>query len=448
LRRPFLSANDRSRWCTIRALVEPELRVEGRPYSIDKVIQEPNWDTIDMVKHDGHLYSSKPPLLPTILAGEYWLICRVTELTSGVEGGMTLATNPYAVGRFMLITFNVIPMLIYFWLLSRLVERLGTTDFGRLFVMGAATFGTFLTTFAMVLNNHLPAAVCAMAALYAAIRICVDGEHRWYYFVIAGFFAALAAANELPALALLGMLSLWLLWKAPVQTLLAFLPSALVVVAAFFATNYIAHEDLRPPYLHRSEGDNWYHFEYERQGEIKTSYWKLIDDAREEGKWINIDSGERNVAKYRFHVLVGRHGVFSLTPIWLLALAGAVTWIIRPRASEERQLAVLVLVVSLVCLAFYLKPPATQSNYGGVASGFRWMFWFAPLWLVVMIPAADGMGRWWWTRWIALLLLLVSVFSASYPTWNPWTMPWLWDYLECLQLPPWLVDLQRSLGLA
>ena len=73
LRRPFLSGNDRSRWCTVRALVEPEMRVEGAPYAIDKVIQQPNWDTIDMVKHDGHLYSSKPPLLPTLVAGEYWL---------------------------------------------------------------------------------------------------------------------------------------------------------------------------------------------------------------------------------------------------------------------------------------------------------------------------------------------------------------------------------------
>ena len=41
------------------------------------MIQQPNWDTIDMVKHDGHLYSSKPPLLPTLMAGEYWLIYRL-----------------------------------------------------------------------------------------------------------------------------------------------------------------------------------------------------------------------------------------------------------------------------------------------------------------------------------------------------------------------------------
>ncbi|KKK56792.1 hypothetical protein LCGC14_3060960, partial [marine sediment metagenome] len=159
LRRPFLSANDRSRWCTLRALVEDDLRVEGYPYSIDNVVDQPTWDTIDMVKHDGHLFSSKPPLFPTMLAGEYWLIHRLS--------GMTLGTHPYWVGRFMLITVNGTLLLIFFVLLARLVERFGTTDWGRMFVMSAGVFGTFLTTFSVTINNHLPAATAAMVAIYA-----------------------------------------------------------------------------------------------------------------------------------------------------------------------------------------------------------------------------------------------------------------------------------------
>src|SRR5947209_7046484 len=90
--RPFLGANDRSRWDTIRALVE------HGTYAIDDIVAEPNWDTIDMVRHEGadgkmHYYSSKPTLLTTILAGEYWLINRVT--------GATLGERPYEIGRFM-----------------------------------------------------------------------------------------------------------------------------------------------------------------------------------------------------------------------------------------------------------------------------------------------------------------------------------------------------------
>jgi hypothetical protein len=57
------------------------------------------------------------------------------------------------------------------------------------------------------------------------------------------------------------------------------------------------------------------------------------------------------------------------------------------------------------------------------------MFWFAPLWLVTMLPAADAMARRRWSRLIALLLLIASVLSTCYPTWNPWTHPWIVDYM-------------------
>ena len=162
LQRPFLSANDRSRWDTIRSLVE------HGTYAIDDIIAEPNWDTIDMVQHAGrdgklHLYSSKPPLLATLLAGEYWLIYHIT--------GASLGEHPFEIGRFMLITINVVPLWIFFVLLARLLERWGRSDWGRIYVMSAATLGTFLTTFAVTLNNHITAAVTTMIAIYAVIQI-------------------------------------------------------------------------------------------------------------------------------------------------------------------------------------------------------------------------------------------------------------------------------------
>ena len=83
-----------------------------------------------------------------------------------------------------------------------------------------------------------------------------------------------------------------------------------------------------------------------------------------------------------------------------------------------------------MCLAFYLTRPQMDRNYGGMTSGFRWMFWFAPLWLVALLPTVDRMAASLWGRGVALVLLMWSVMSATYPTWNPWTHPWLWNFLE------------------
>ena len=416
LRRPFLSANDRSRWCTVRALVEPEMRVEGAPYAIDKVIQDPNWDTIDMVKHGGHLYSSKPPLMATLMAGLYWIIYHVA--------GLSLAAQPFIVGRIMLVIINVVPLVISFILLSRLIEGFGTTDWGRMFVMAAATFGTFLTTFAVVVNNHLIAAVCATVAIYAVAPIWHGGRQGICHFLLAGFFGALMAAFELPALALFAAISLVLLWKAPRQTILVYVPAAFVVAAAFFATNWIAHGSLAIPYTHCSPGNDWYDYTFQRNGKEIESYWRHP---------AGIDVGEQSQAVYAMNVLVGHHGIFSLTPIWLLTAAGIAIGLWPGQDRRLRRWAVLSGGVSLVCILFYIFRPLCQRNYGGMTSGFRWVFWLAPLWLMMMLPAVDIFSKWRWTRGLALALLVFSVISASYPTWNPWTNPWIMDFVQYLQ---------------
>ncbi|MEN6458438.1 MAG: hypothetical protein ABFC63_05865 [Thermoguttaceae bacterium] len=417
LTRPFLSANDRSRWCTVRAIVEPEMRMPGAPYAIDRVIQEPNWDTIDMVKHDGHLYSSKPPLMATMMAAVYWPIHRLT--------GATLATRPYEIGRAMLVLFNVVPCIVYFVLLASLVERFGTTDWGRIFVMAAACFGTFLTTFAVTINNHVPAAVCVAATVFMTVRIWFDGERRLGWFALTGLVTALAVTEEYPAAALAAAVAIVLLLKAAKPTLLGFLPAAIVVAVAFLGTNWIAHGTLKPAYSMRggSGPDNWYNYTYERNGRTVPSYWN-------EPK--GLDRGEPSPKMYAANVLVGHHGLLSLTPVWLLSLVGLGLWMFRRGDPRIRWSAAAFAGIWGVVIAFYLAWPGVSHNYGGLTCGFRWLFWLAPLWLLAMLPAADLLAPRRWTRGLALVLLALSVLSASYPTWNPWTNPWLMVFSQYL----------------
>lgn len=479
----MLSANDRSRWCAIRALGDL-----GTPYIDDVILRgdgrrDPEWNTIDKVRHKGHdgkehYYSSKPPLLIYLLTGQYLAVKLVT--------GASLAEYPLNVMRIMLVLTNVLPMILYFVLLARLIERLGTSDWGRVLVMAIATFGTFLTTFSVTLNNHLPAAISVLIATLAAVAVIRDGRRQTWLLAVAGCFAALAVANELPALSFFAMLGAALLWKAPRQTLSGFVPGAAIVAAAFFLSNHQIHGSWRPPYVHRHDGPVVARLPgsaepdlrqlkvtpplvkaLEDQGTTLSSRavlqetkqepgWMIWDpvgqqrlairasqsgfDVRAWDNWYEyagtywipenkrgVDRGEPSRLVYTFHSLIGHRGILSLTPVWLLSIVGIGIWL-RGADTSLRGLALMVATLTVVCLAFYLMRPLEDRNYGGVCCGYRWMFWLIPLWTICVLPAADWISTRRWTRGIGWGLLAASVMSATYASLNPWAQSWIFDY--------------------
>ncbi|MDR0521041.1 MAG: hypothetical protein LBH00_04205 [Planctomycetaceae bacterium] len=431
---PLLSANDRSRWDTIRALVEPEMRVvrtvknaDGTErneyvwYAIDKVQNEPGWDTIDMVRHPlpdqpetGYLFSSKPPLLPTVLSVPYAVMFYVSG------GKLSLANEQFLflIVRTMLILCNLLPLVFCWFLLARLIDRFGTTDWGRIFSVAFICFGTFLSTFVVTLNNHLPAVVCVTITFYCAVRIVYDGETRRRYFIFAGLFGAFAVACELPALMFCVFTGLWLFGVQRFRTVCGFLPAALVIAAAFFAANYAAHQTLRPPYSQQ----DWYMFEYERGGKILNSHWKTPQGA---------DVGEESRVAYIFHSAIGHHGIFSLTPVWILSFTGLGIWL---RRREHFFAAGMILLTSMTVFVFYMLMEQPNRNYGGNTAALRWMFWLAPLWSVPLVTAADWCSRGVVRRSSAMILLMISVMSAAYPVWNPWSNPWAVNLLQYVEL--------------
>src|SRR5262245_17069167 len=415
---PFLSANDRSRWATIRALGD-----EGT-YVLDDIIFDEQgrrvrgWHTIDLIRHRGadgkeHYYSSKPTLLTTLLAGEYWIAKKLT--------GATLAEQTHYVAKLMLVLTNVLPLAAGLWLLARIVDRFGNTDWGRIFCVAAACFATFVTTFAITLNNHTVAALSVIVGLAAVIPIISGERVEWWRFAVAGLSFGFLGANELPAMSLLCFVGIGLLWKSPVKTLIAFLPAVVLIAVAALGTNILAHGDWRTPYAHRSPGDNWYDY--------PGSYW-LPENLQ------GIDRGEVSQLRYAFNVLIGHHGLFSLTPIWVLSIAGCLVWLIpkpdeqhwRNANATQRILAGLTLITTVVVVGFYLTRPQIDRNYGGGTGCLRWLIWLTPLWLLTLLPAVDWLCGSRWGRALCLVLLAASVFSASYAANNPWSHPWIFDY--------------------
>jgi len=414
---PTFSSNDRSRWATVRALVEEGTFVVGKRikddasptgYRDEGIAFTDGYKSVDFVKDPAtdYFYSSKPPLLTTLVAGEYWVLHKSLGWT------FEDPQHRWPIVCVILLTFNLLPLIVFLRLLANILEEYGSSDWGRLFIYTAACFGTFLTTFAVTLNNHTPAAYCVLFAIYPLLRERSIERTRFSLgeIFVAGFFAGFAFALDLPAAAFTAALVLPVLFNRA-GGLLVYIPAALIPVGALVFTNYLAIGEITPAY--DKFGGPWYEYE--------GSHWMK---AKLNPNQTGIDFARETKDVYLFHMLLGHHGLFSLTPIWLLAIVG-MFW---PRTSPMlKQFNLLTLILTVVVIAFYTW---RTNNYGGWTSGPRWQFWLTPLYLLAMLPVVDALSRSKPGRLLAYLFLGVAVFSAVYPVWNPWRHPWAYQLCE------------------
>lgn len=445
---PTFSSNDRSRWATARAIVDEGSFVVGtrdpKTYVVTGATQclfpdvynllpvaatglaaritsskgicfEDGWQTVDLVLHpnDLHFYSTKPPLLTMLVAGEYWLLKKMT--------GWNLKDNTFAVVRTILFINNTLPFLLYLFLMWRLISRYAQTDWARVFLFTVAALGTIVLPFLNSLNNHSMAAFSALFALYCMVRIVEksrEGELAGWkgacWFLPLGLCSGFAVVNELPALAFLALAASWMVFQFPRQTLAYFLPMALIPIGALVWANYFALGQFRPAY---SEfGGPWYTYE--------GSHWRIFPGMIRRGiDWAGYNGESK--ATYAFHLLFGHHGFFSLTPVFLLSLIAF--WKVpfcKEKSTELRSLVLLTGILALVVIGFYIFK---SDNYGGFTVGPRWLMWLVPFFLLSMAPVADSWLR--CPRWTGLLLILLlfAVLAANYPGWNPWRHPWIYD---------------------
>ncbi|TWT67439.1 cytochrome d ubiquinol oxidase subunit II [Allorhodopirellula solitaria] len=255
----FLSANDRSRWVTVAALVEQQTFEIDELISIQTDRGHRLWDTIDKVRHIGedgrlHYYSSKPTLLTTMVAGVYWGVRRIT--------GLNLSEHPIYVPRLLLLLINL-PLLALFLITMTLsIELSSAQDLAKRLAVIASCFATMLTPFAIALNNHLFAAAATSLTLYLYLRASekihdsfagITYRPTFLVWAVAGMSAAFAVACELPALS---MFALWAVLFALLmrRSMIGFLAGAGLVAVGIFGTNYWAHQTWKTPYAHRGDG--------------------------------------------------------------------------------------------------------------------------------------------------------------------------------------------------
>ena len=316
------------------------------------------------------------------------------------------------------------------------------TDRGKIWSAATIACGTLLTTFAVALTNHSFAAACTAVSLYCVLAVTTKEGCSWLLFAVAGLTAGLAAAFDLPALAwtmaVIGILALFN-WR---QTALATLPAVIAVLIAAVGSNILAHDSAWPPYAFRAaptspkmslestethgavnqwNPENWYDYRFKMpNGRVIESYWRSPN---------GIDRGEASITRYAFHAIIGHHGIFSLTPVWILVLPGLI-FMLRRTGHGWQLLSFAIITVSITVIAFYLTRQPWDRNYGGSTSGFRWVFWLAPIWITALTPASDRLAASRIGSLFLLILLGLSVLSVAAPTWNPWTHPWLYQLLN------------------
>lgn len=459
-----LEANDISRWCTVWSLLERgTYAIDDCPWQSktqDKVrkpdkLADPGTDRLKKVEYalapkswkEGdsveHFYSSKPPLLPTLIAGLLYPVRRATGVpldkvveqaripryvAKEVEGepGKTkfvleTPTVPAKWPAFVLyfkpviVLLNVAPLVVFLILYARLLDRSATTDWAWFLSLVTAAFGTYLFVFNQTLNNHTVAASSAFFAIYALQKIWAEGKHSGWLFAAAGFFGAFCACNELPA-AVFGILLFLLLFvRFPARTLKYFVPAALVPCLAFLATQFLAFGQFKPVY------EEFGTKSYEYEG----SYWTTPLEM----DWFNPHPEPHET--YLLHMTVGHHGVFSLSPIFLFSLYGAARSIVR--RDKLSALSWLTIVLTVAMFAFYTWNPKAR-NYGGSTQGLRWLFWLIPFWLAVLPAGLESGQRNRFVRGLSLAALFISVLSVGYAIRHPWSHPWMLDAMEHLRL--------------
>ncbi len=386
LRTVFVNDNAYSRLATVFGIVHQGtwfIDVAGNPYGPL---------TVDKVQVDGHMLSSKPPVMPLAMTAVYVPLHAIGLVDLGDSTQLKFILQLFTV------LFGIIPFalgLVFFYLtLGFLVADTRV----RLALLCAFTFGTQLLGFAPQLNNHVPGAALCIGAIYVGIGLLTGAlAPTTWRFVLFGALGGLTHAVDLPLTIFIAALGLGLLARFPLQTMVWGGLGMLPPLAVHFGVLYLS-SGMPLPVQMRKE---LYLFE--------NSPWRFP---------VGIDGLNESKAAYAFHLLLGRHGTFLLFPILLFGWAAFVAAIWR-REMAHRGLVIAAGTSVLLLFAYYIK---STNNYGGAAYGFRWAMGAMPVLLLMAGPLlAQARGRVVWA--VFVVALAVSAWSS----WECYQQPWSTD---------------------
>jgi hypothetical protein len=267
--------------------------------------------------------------------------------------------------------------------------------------MAGASFAYLGVGYATHINELSTAGALAICGLYYAVRIRMGRDVKPWHWPLAGLVLGLLPAIDLPGLAISGALGLYLFFVDKKRALLWFLPALLPGLCLHLALTYDISGSFKPFYF--NSGLKTY----------KQFYFRTAS---------GIDGLREPKLLYAFNVLLGHHGLFSMTPLYFFGLYELI------RSIKVRRLLAESLVCAVTIAAFLAFFILRSHNYGGWCVGMRWLVPIMPLLLLYFGLWVDRVRI---TRPLWALVLLafsVSCFNVQdalsspyqYSVWHNW----------------------------
>lgn len=376
-----------SRLATVYSLVEDGTWYIDRP--VDKPPVSFEQDTIDKVVVNGRMLSSKPPVLPLLMAGEYWV------MKKALGWSLDKPEDANKIVRVMATTLAGFSYVLALVLFGKAIRMFVDDPLIRLLLMFCLAFCTQLWGYSTQINNHVPAAAMLLAAVYLGLGIGWGTlSPRWWRFFLFGLTGALVVTLDMPATIFVAAVGVYLLAGHPRQTLTWAVAGAAIPLALHLGILYETTGSLLP---------------------VQTSPAAYLYEA---GYWRNpqgVDALFQPKGTYLFHMTLGRCGIFSLYPILLAGIAGTLRATYKKTVPGRAEI-LLGAAAFAVMTAYYVFK---TNNYGGEAYGFRWYIPAMPVLLLMGAPVFMTLRVRW--KWLFVGVMIgISFYSGFESARSPW----------------------------
>lgn len=388
-------------WKDISHLAPAEALVHHGTWAIDDTALGRR--TGDRVFLNGHFYSDKPPVFSLLASGVYVVLHRGFHLSLS-PGGCDPDTSPcYCFAlispqppdwAYYLLTLTLVglPSALMLALFYRSITLHDPSNSLALLLTGVLGLGTLVLPYSLVFANHVPAAACLMAGLYALLRSRPGSPSSPRWLFVAGFAMALAFTLDLSTgpflITFLGYAIFYHRRRAWPFLLGGLLPLALMA------------------------GLDWWIFGHPLPPQMQAGGF---DYPGSPFRATTTGAGSAaDVWDYAFRILLGDHGLFAFSPVLLWAVLALGT-VLRRRSNPLWGAAVAVGLASLAVALYFVL---FTDNFGGVAYGPRWFTAITPL--LFFFAARPSLYRSAPRRLFFVALTILSLLSAWRGALDPW----------------------------